>query len=67
MGTGAFDAQPTLTGALVELRPLRPDDYDALYMVARDPLIWEQHPIRNRHEDATFRAFFREDWRRVAP
>ena len=39
-----FDLQPTLHGSLVELRPLRPDDWDALYAEASDPLVWEQHP-----------------------
>jgi len=56
----SFDYQPVLKGELVELRPLRGEDYDDLYAVAADPLIWEQHPVRNRHEEATFRAFFHE-------
>lgn len=55
-----FDAQPTLNGALVRLRPLRPEDYADLYAVAADPLIWRQHPARNRHEEAVFRRFFAE-------
>lgn len=56
----SLDLQPTLTGSLVALRPLRPEDFDALYAVGSDPLIWEQHPVRNRHEDGVFREFFRE-------
>jgi RimJ/RimL family protein N-acetyltransferase len=55
-----FDLQPILKGRLVELRPLRPGDRDDLYAVAADPLIWEQHPARNRHEPAVFDEFFRE-------
>jgi len=55
-----FDPQPTLRGELVHLRPLREGDYDALHAVGSDPLIWEQHPDRNRHEPEVFRAFFRE-------
>jgi N-acetyltransferase len=55
-----FDLQPTLTGELLELRPLRPEDFDDLYAVAADPLIWEQHPAKNRYEEEVFRAFFRE-------
>jgi RimJ/RimL family protein N-acetyltransferase len=55
-----FDLQPTLKGDLLELRPLRSEDFDGLYAVAVDPLIWEQHPAKNRHEMETFRAFFRE-------
>ena len=54
-----FDSQPTLKGALVELRPLRPEDADALYAVASDPLIWEQHPSQ-RYKPEVFSAFFRE-------
>jgi len=53
-----FDAQPHLVGELVELRPLREDDFAALYAAAADPLIWEQHPVRNRHEQDVFRDYF---------
>jgi RimJ/RimL family protein N-acetyltransferase len=55
-----FDLQPTLTGRLMELRPLRPDDFDALYAVASDPGIWEQHPVRDRYTQQVFKDFFRE-------
>jgi N-acetyltransferase len=55
-----FELQPTLTGTLVELRPLRLDDFDALYAVARDPAIWEQHPVRDRYKEDVFKGFFRE-------
>jgi N-acetyltransferase len=55
-----FDLQPTLKGSLVELRPLRPDDADALFAVASDPLIWEQHPARDRYKPDVFNTFFRE-------
>jgi RimJ/RimL family protein N-acetyltransferase len=56
----AFELQPILKGELLELRPLRPEDFDSLYAVASDPLIWELHPARNRHEKDVFREFFRE-------
>ncbi len=52
--------QPTLTGKLVELRPLRPEHWDELYAVASDPLIWEQHPARNRYQEEVFREYFRK-------
>ena len=55
-----FDSQPRLMGTLVELRPLRHEDYDELYAVAADPLIWEQHPSSDRHEPGVFRQFFEE-------
>ena len=56
----SFDYQPVLMGELVELRPLRSEDYDDLYAVAADPLIWEQHPVKNRHEEVVFQEFFRQ-------
>lgn len=55
-----FDSQPMLTGDLVTLRPLRPGDFDALYTVAADPGIWEQHPVPDRHTEARFREFFQD-------
>ncbi|HJP60115.1 MAG TPA: GNAT family N-acetyltransferase [Gemmatimonadaceae bacterium] len=55
-----FDLQPTLRGDLVELRPLRDEDFDAVYAVASDPLIWEQHPERERYREDVFRRFFHE-------
>jgi RimJ/RimL family protein N-acetyltransferase len=55
-----FDLQPTLRGAQLELRPLREEDWDALYQVASDPLIWEQHPSPDRYQEPVFRKFFAE-------
>src|SRR6266566_748875 len=40
----SFGLQPHLKGELLELRPLAPEDWDDLFAVASDPLIWEQHP-----------------------
>src|SRR6266536_2114139 len=56
----AVDLQPNLKGELIELRPLRPEDWHALFTVASDPLIWEQHPERGRYEKDVFQVFFRE-------
>ena len=55
-----FELQPTMQGDLLVLRPLRDDDFDALFAIASDPLIWEQHPARERYQEAVFRTFFRE-------
>lgn len=52
------DLQPVLIGDLVELRPLRSDDFDKLYAVASDPRIWEQHPESTRYRKDVFSAFF---------
>ena len=54
-----FELQPTLRGESIELRPLRPEDYDAVYAAASDPLIWEQHPESDRWTEPVFRQFFR--------
>lgn len=53
-----FELQPTLTGELLALRPLRRDDFDALFAAASDPLIWEQHPEPDRYKREVFERFF---------
>jgi len=55
-----MDRQPTLHGQLLYLRPLRPADFDDLFAVASDPLIWEQHPVKDRCTEAGFRSYFSE-------
>lgn len=52
-----LDRQPVLEGEHVLLRPLCPDDWDALFAVACDPLIWAQHPAHDRWREPVFRAF----------
>ncbi len=54
------DFQPVLKGKLLELRPLRSEDFADLFLVAADPLIWEQHPAKDRYQEEAFRTFFRE-------
>ena len=54
-----FALQPVLIGELVELRPLREEDFPTLFAVASDPLIWEQHPQPDRCTEPVFRQFFR--------
>lgn len=53
-----FEFQPTLTGELLELRPLREEDWPELFSVASDPLIWELHPQQDRYKEEIFREFF---------
>jgi len=55
-----FDLQPHLVSGLIEVRPLATDDWEELFAVASDPLIWEQHPARDRYREDVFREFFRE-------
>jgi N-acetyltransferase len=54
-----FDLQPELIGDTIELRPFREEDFPALYAVASDPRIWEQHPEPDRCKEPVFREFFR--------
>ena len=56
----AFDLQPHLKGELLELRPLATDDWEELFVVASDPLIWQQHPEPERYKEGVFRIFFKE-------
>ena len=55
-----FDLQPHLKSEFIELRPLTPEDWDDLFDVASDPLIWEQHPESDRYKEGVFKVFFRE-------
>ena len=50
--------QPTLTGERLLLRPLAAGDWDALYAVASDRLIWELHPAHDRRQEPVFREYF---------
>jgi RimJ/RimL family protein N-acetyltransferase len=54
----AIDIQPTLENEDVLLSPLREEDFEALYQVAADPKIWEQHPNKDRWQRDVFRKFF---------
>ena len=55
-----FELQPILKSEILEVRPLRADDFEELYAVASDPLIWEQHPNSDRYKPDVFRKFFDE-------
>lgn len=54
-----FQLQPTLKNEWVYLRPLQSEDFEALYQVAADPLIWEQHPNRDRYKKEVFQTYFK--------
>jgi hypothetical protein len=56
----SFDLQPHLAGDLLDLRPLRPEDWEGLFAAAADPLIWELHPAHDRYQEDVFREYFRE-------
>lgn len=51
--------QPTISGELIQLRPLAEEDFEALWAAAADPGIWEQHPERDRYRRENFARYFR--------
>lgn len=53
-----FNLQPTLIGDLLTLRPLNAGDFELLYKVSSDPLVWEQHPENTRYKREVFERFF---------
>ena len=55
-----FELQPILESEILALRPMRADDFEELYAVASDPLIWAQHPNSDRYKLDVFRKFFQE-------
>ncbi len=54
-----FIPSTILENEIVILRPLRDDDFEALYSVAADPLIWEQHPNKTRYQRPVFETYFK--------
>ena len=55
-----LDLQPAhLKNELVSLSPLAAQDFEKLYAVASDPLIWEQHPNKDRYKREVFQNFFK--------
>jgi len=53
-----FELQPTLENEWIKLEPLGAGDFEALYAVASDPLIWEQHPNKERYQREVFAGYF---------
>jgi RimJ/RimL family protein N-acetyltransferase len=54
-----FDLQPShLQNELIKLVPLHENDFEELYSVANDELLWEQHPNKLRYQKPVFQNFF---------
>lgn len=56
----SFQTQPILEDELLLVRPLREDDFEPLFAIAADPLMWEQHPAKERSQREGFEKFFRD-------
>lgn len=55
-----MDCQPRLEGERIILRPMTGADRDALFQIASDPLLWEQHPFNDRWKPEVFSGFFED-------
>ncbi len=54
-----FNLQPILKNDQVYCQPLITSDFERLYAVASDPLIWEQHPNPDRYRRTVFENYFK--------
>ena len=55
-----FDIQLThLQNEFIRLVPLQETDFEELYSVASNPLVWEQHPNPNRYKLEDFTNYFK--------
>lgn len=59
MKASEINLQPIIKNELVRLQPLDENDFEKLFSVASDPLIWEQHPNKDRYKRAIFLTFFK--------
>jgi RimJ/RimL family protein N-acetyltransferase len=57
--TSSINFQPFLQNNLVIAEPLKESDFESLYTAASDPLIWEQHPNKNRYQRQAFENYFK--------
>src|SRR5215212_7131768 len=59
MTTATINWQPdNLEDNIVKLKPLSESDFEDLFEVASDPLIWEQHPSKDRYKREVFQTYF---------
>lgn len=59
MNSLLLNLQPEiLENDLIKVIPLLENHFEQLYAVASDPLIWEQHPIKDRYKKEVFKPFF---------
>ncbi|MBC7511996.1 MAG: GNAT family N-acetyltransferase [Ferruginibacter sp.] len=48
----------SLQDNIIKLTPLTTVDFDSLFKVAADPLIWVQHPAKDRYKKKVFQLYF---------
>lgn len=59
MPAKSIHLQPSLQNKSVKAVPLQPSHFKSLYAAAADPLIWEQHPNKNRWQQPDFENYFK--------
>jgi RimJ/RimL family protein N-acetyltransferase len=59
MPVTGINFQPLLQNNLVIAVPLKRTHFKGLYAAAADPLIWEQHPNKNRYQRPAFENYFK--------
>lgn len=53
-----MNLQPTLSNELIQIVPLKEADFEELFAIASDQLLWEQHPEKDRYKKEVFQGFF---------
>lgn len=53
-----MNLQPTLSNEFVQITPLTEHDFEELFAIASDKLLWEQHPEKDRYKKEVFQEFF---------
>lgn len=53
-----MNTQHPLENETVLMKPLLQEDFEELYALASDPLVWEQHPNRDRYKRDVFMNYF---------
>lgn len=54
-----MNLQPTLANALVQIVPLKVADFDELFAITSDKLLWEQHPENEKYKTKIFQCIFK--------
>lgn len=54
-----MNLQPTLANDLVQIVPLSENDFEVLFAIASDELLWEQHPANDRYKKDVFYQLFK--------
>ncbi|WP_320814479.1 GNAT family N-acetyltransferase [Flavobacterium sp.] len=53
-----MNLQTSISNDLITIKPVQENDFEALFSVASDELLWEQHPNNDRYKREVFQVFF---------